>query len=183
MRTVNVELTGISPLLQHRFAIDEGGAAKAPTKKNKEQREDVVEQSLYRLPDGTIYQPSIHILSSMKKAGAKFQIPGQGKLTYKNLIGSGAVMINPDAIPHKNQAFEVDVRAVVVPSTRGRVVRRRPMLNSWRLCFEIEFDDTEISADDINEILTYAGKRVGIGDFRPEKGGSFGRFMISSFKE
>ena len=183
MKIIECEVTGISPLLQHRFAIDETGAAKGPKQKNKEQQEDLVEQSLYRLPDGTIYQPSIHILSSMKRAGVKFQIPGQGKLTYKNLIGSGAVMINPDAIPHKIQAFEVDVRAVVMPSTRGRVARKRPVLNTWRLCFEIEYDDTEISADDIHEILAYAGKRVGIGDFRPEKGGSFGRFMISGFKE
>lgn len=182
MKNIEVEITGISPLLQHRFPMDENGDA-GPTRKNKAQQTDDVENSLYRLSDGTIYQPAIHIISAMKKAGAKFQIPGQGKLTFKNLIGSGAVMINPDAIPHKNQAYGIDARPVVVPSTKGRVVRKRPVFNTWRLCFEIEYDASEISAKDIMEILDYAGRRVGIGDFRPEKGGSFGRFMISGFKE
>ena len=41
-----------------------------------------------------IFQPALHVLTAMKKAGTKFQIPGQGKLTYKNLIGSGIVMIS-----------------------------------------------------------------------------------------
>ncbi len=119
----------------------------------------------------------------MKKAGAKYQIPGQGKLTYKNLIGSGAVLVTPDAIPHRNQQFEVDVRPVVVPSTRGRVARRRPVFKNWSLKFNIEYDEDELSASTIKEILDYAGTRVGIGDFRPEKGGPFGRFMVTSFKE
>jgi len=135
------------------------------------------------LPDGTIYQPSVHFISTMKKAGAKYQIPGQGKLTYKNLIGSGAVLVTPDAIPHRNQQFEVDVRPVVVPSTRGRVARRRPVFKNWSLKFNIEYDEDELSASTIKEILDYAGTRVGIGDFRPEKGGPFGRFMVTSFKE
>lgn len=135
------------------------------------------------MPDGTIYQPSVHFISTMKKAGAKYQIPGQGKLTYKNLIGSGAVLVTPDAIPHRNQQFEVDVRPVVVPSTRGRVARRRPVFKNWSLKFNIEYDEDELSASTIKEILDYAGTRVGIGDFRPEKGGPFGRFMVTSFKE
>lgn len=181
MKLIDVEITGISPILQHRFPMET--AEKKPRQKNKDQQADNVEQSLYRLPDGTIYQPAIHILSSMKKAGSKFQIPGQGKSTYKNLVGSGAVIISPDAIPHKNQSYDIDARPVVNPSTKGRIVRMRPMLTHWMLHFQIEYDETEISCKDINEILSYAGKRIGIGDFRPEKGGSFGRFMISNFKE
>lgn len=182
MKTIDVEIIGISPLIQHRFPLPIDGAPKGPMQKNKSQQTDDVEQSLYRLPTGEIYQPSIHLLSSMKRAGAKFQIPGQGKSTYKNLIGSGAVIITPDAILHQHQEYEIDARPVVVPATKGRVMRKRPMLPKWRLKFQIEYDDAEINANDIREILFYAGKRVGIGDFRPEKGGSFGRFLVSKFK-
>lgn len=178
MEKIQVEITGVSPLLQHRFPVEKPEAKP----KNKKATEDDVEQSLYKLPDGTIYQPAIHLIGALKKAGAKFQIPGQGKLTYKNLVGSGAVTVSPDAIPHIDQAFEVDARAVVVPATRGRVVRRRPCFNAWSLQFEIEYDDDEISAETLKDLLEYAGKRVGIGDFRPEKGGPFGRFMVTEFK-
>ena len=182
MKTIDIEISGISPILQHRFAID-NGEAKGPTKKNKNQQTDDVEQSLYRLQDGKIFQPAIHLLSAMKKAGAKFQIPGQRKQTYKNLIGSGAVIISPSDIVHRYQEYAVHVCSVVVPATKGRIIRRRPMLPKWALSFQLEYDDLEIGEKDIREILDYAGKCVGIGDWRPEKGGSFGRFLVSKFKE
>lgn len=181
MKVVEVEISGISPLLQHRYPLED--SEQESKAKNKKQNEDDIEKSLYRLPDGTIYQPSTHFISSMKKAGAKFQISGQGKTTYKNIIGSGAIIISPDAIPHENQQFEIDVRRVVVPSTKGGVARKRPCFKTWSLKFEIEYDDDEISAAMIQEILEYAGRRVGIGDFRPEKGGPFGRFAVAKFKE
>lgn len=181
MKNIEVEVTGISPLLQHRFPMED--SEQQSTAKNRKQKEDDVEKSLYKQQDGTIYQPCVHFISSMKKAGAKYQIPGQGKTTYKNLIGCGAVLISPESIPHKNQNYEIDVRPVVVPATKGRVVRKRPIFKTWSLCFNIEYDEDEIAASTIKEILEYAGSRVGIGDFRPEKGGPFGRFMVSKFKQ
>lgn len=181
MKNIEVEVTGISPLLQHRFPIED--SEQQTTAKNRKQKEEDVEKSLYRTPDGTIYQPCVHFISCLKKAGAKFQIPGQGKATYKNLIGSGAVLISPESIPHKNQNYEIDVRPVVVPATKGRVVRKRPIFKNWSLRFNVEFDADEISPSTIKEILEYAGRRVGIGDFRPEKGGPFGRFMVTEFKQ
>lgn len=181
MKRIKIEVTGISPLLQHRFPVDDT----EPTAKikNKAANSGDVESCLYRLPDGTIYQPGIHFIACMKKAGAKFKIPGQGKATYKNLIGSGAVLIDPEAIPHKNQAWEIDARAIVNPSTKGRNIRKRPCFKNWVLTFHLEYDEDEISCSDIKAILDYAGRRVGIGDFRPEKGGPFGRFLVSEFKE
>ncbi len=181
MKTIKIEITGISPLLQHRFPI--GEAEPTAKIKNKTANADDVEGCLYRLPDGTIYQPAIHIISSMKKAGAKFKIPGQGKATYKNLIGSGAILIDPEAIPHKNQNWEVDARPIVNPSTKGRNIRKRPCFMNWVLSFVLEYDEDEISPADVKTILDYAGRRVGIGDFRPERGGPFGRFLVSGFKE
>lgn len=181
MKNIEVEITGISPLLQHRYPLEDSeNRVKA---KNKNQTEDDVEKALYRLADGTIYQPAIHFISSMKRAGAKYQIPGQGKATYRTLIGSGTVLITPEAIPHRQQKYEIDVRPVVNPSTKGRVVRKRPCFSNWSLRFTLEYDDLELSAAMIKELLEYAGRRIGIGDFRPEKGGPFGRFMVTAFKE
>ncbi len=179
MEKIQVEITGISPLLQHRFPVEGQQEAK---KKNKKQTRDDVEKALYRLDDGTIYQPALHLIGALKVAGAKFQIPGRGKLTYKNMMGSGVVVITPDAIPHENQDYDVDARPVVISSTRGRVVRMRPMFNDWKLRFEMEYDEEEVDVATLKELLDYAGLRVGIGDFRPAKGGPFGRFMVTKFE-
>jgi len=177
---VNVKITGISPLLMHRFS-EEGLEPKKSTRKSTKQTTDDVHSYLYQDKKcGTIYQPSTHIIATLKKGGARFQIPGQGKLTYKNMMGSGVVICIPDEIPHLYPEWEVDTRSVVIG--RARVMRSRPVFKKWALEFELEIDEMEVPNDVVKEILEYSGKRVGIGDFRPEKGGSFGRFEVSKWK-
>jgi len=178
MNKLKIKIEGISPLLMHRFPLgDKDEKSKA---KNLKQTQDDVESYLYKDGEGNLAQPSTHLIGSLKKAGAKFQIPGQGKLTFKNLMGSGAVIIDPDMIPHKHQKWEIDRRPVVV--NRSRIVRSRPLLKKWELSFIMEYDKDEVSKEVIKELLDYAGRRVGIGDFRPEKGGSFGRFIVTKFE-
>ncbi len=177
MKKLSVKIEGTSPLLQHRFdVVDVDLKSK---KKNLKKNEDLVEEYLY-MNDGKVCQPAEHIIAALKKAGAKFQIPGQGKLTYKNLVGSGVIIIDPYMIEHENQNWISDRRPVVVQ--RARIIRTRPKLEKWALSFQIEYDDEEISKEVINELLVFAGKRVGIGDYRPEKGGPFGRFIVTMFK-
>lgn len=178
MEKLNVRIEGTSPLLMHRFPMGEEDAKSKA--KNQKKNEDDVESYLYVDEEGKLVQPSIHIISTLKKAGAKYQIPGQGKLTYKNIMGSGAVIIEPDMIPHEIQEWKIDRRPVVVQ--RARIVRQRPVLNSWALSFRVEYDEDEIPKAVLKELLDYAGRRVGIGDFRPERGGSFGRFIVTKFE-
>jgi len=178
MDKISVRIEGISPLLMHRFPVD--GNEKKSKVKNQTKTRDDVESYLYKDDDDKLVQPSTHLIGAMKKAGAKFQIPGQGKTTYKNVMGSGAVLIDPDMIPHELQHWDVDVRSCVVQ--RARIIRSRPVLKKWALSFEIEFDDDEIPLQVLQEIIEYAGRRVGIGDYRPEKGGPFGRFRITKFE-
>jgi len=179
MKKVFVRIEGISPLLMHRF---NGDVENIPKSKKKDQRQtrDEVEEYLYKDENGKIVQPADHIIGALKKAGAKFQIPGQGKTTYKLLMGSGAVVISPDMIEHEIQDWVIDRRPVIV--NRGRIIRERPKLPKWALNFEMIYDDNEIPGHVLKEILEYAGMRVGIGDYRPSCGGPFGRFMVTNFE-
>jgi hypothetical protein len=40
-----------------------------------------------------------------------------------------------------------------------------------------------LDLDDAHMLLNEAGQTVGIGDFRPEKRGPFGTFLVISFQE
>lgn len=178
MEKVSVRIIGTSPLLQHRYPLEtSSNKSKA---KNTKQNEDDVKKALYMSDDGTIYEPSTHILGSLQQAGAKFQIQGQGKATFKKIVGSGAVLVSPDAIPHDIQEYEVDIRPVVIK--RARIPRSRPMFRNWALSFHLEYDEEEIPKHVLKELLDYAGRRVGIGDFRPSCGGPFGKFMVTKFE-
>jgi len=162
MENITVRIEGISPLLMHKFPMtDEDAKSKA---RDQKKNQDNVESYLYLNDKGKL---------------AKYQIVGQGKMTYKNLMGSGAVIIDPDMILHEKQDWEIDRRPVVIQ--RARIVRERPMLKEWALEFTIEYDEDEIHKGTLKEIMDYAGRRVGIGDFRPSNGGPFGRFIVTKF--
>jgi len=180
MYEINVEIKGASPLLMHRFG--EETADKPTTKRTgRPDYSKQAEKALYLLDDGkTIYTPSSHIEGTLREAGKQFKITGKGKSNFSKLMGS-SVNVTPDAIPHKIQAWKVDARPVVIQ--RSRIMRYRPRFDEWKLAFRIEVMDDDIPFDVVNQILTHAGTYVGIGDFRPDKKGKFGRFTVTRFEQ
>lgn len=176
MKSVSIEVTGIAPLLQHRFATEEHGANKSKSKKKVYDPKEEAEKCLYKNTKGEIYQPAEHIYQSMVKAAVDFKF--EGKKTYKDVITSG-IVISPEEIPLITESpYEIDARGAVVQ--RARIVRWRPRFNKWKLQFSIDIlDDENISVPVLKEILEKAGATKGIGDYRPR----FGRFMVTQFKE
>lgn len=171
MKELNVEITGISPLLQHRFVEEKSEASKRKQKVYVD--EDELEKALYKNQEGKIIQPAIHIKSAMVKSASNFKF--EGKKTYKDII-KAEVIIDPLEIVHLNQAYEMDKRGVVIQ--RARVMRVRPKFNDWKLQFKILFNEDRLTPKILKEIIEDAGKTVGIGDNRPE----YGRFKITKFE-
>lgn len=189
MYTVSTCIEGIAPLMQHRFPVPEletiskGGNRSTGAKDYTQEWREY----LYADSDGQIYQPASHIEGALIKAAASFKIAGKRGKTYKDLFQAN-VFIDPERIPHKgytvpevldtdgDKGLYLDVRPVVVQ--RARVVRIRPCFKpGWKLEFEIQVIDDEIQPGLLQDVLTLAGKAVGIGDYRPR----FGRFNVVRF--
>lgn len=175
MKQIDVEITGIAPLLQNRFPVEEHGHNISKATKKVYVPEDEAKKCLY-IRDGKIYQPAEHIYQCMVRAATDFKF--SGKKTFKDVITSG-IIIEPEEIPLiTNKTYEIDIRPVVIQ--RARVLKWRPKFNQWKLKFKLTIlDDTNISPANIKEILEKAGATKGIGDYRPR----FGRFMVTEFKE
>lgn len=62
---------------------------------------------------------------------------------------------------------------------RRRTVRVRPIFREWSLVASIGFDTAIISQRTLLEVAERAGQYIGIGNRRPNLGGSFGRFSVS----
>lgn len=180
MKTYNVTITGISPLLMNRPS-----ALIGDNLKDKKQTELTPEENaklkLYEI-EGKLYQPETHIKGALVEAGKDQKVVGKGKSTYSKIVGY-AVEVNPFEIVHKKQKWEVYSVLAVNPSTRGRNLLHRPMLKEWELDFEVTFDDDQIPPSVLKEILERSGKFVGIGDWRPSKKGRFGKYQVTSWKE
>jgi len=69
-----------------------------------------------------------------------------------------------------------DSRSVVVG--KSRIMRTRPRFDSWTLEVRLHYDIKVINREDLLNILSNGGRLVGLGDYRLEKGGDFGRFSV-----
>jgi hypothetical protein len=77
--------------------------------------------------------------------------------------------------------YQIDVRPAVIQGKR--VMRARPRFDKWMLRVAFELDDTATGSmkrlgDALLTVLRMAGQTIGIGDYRPQKGGMFGLFTV-----
>lgn len=179
MKTYKVTIQGITPLLMHRPSALIGDISKERKQKETTPKENA-EASLYINDAGKLYQPSTHMLGALVEAGKSQQVVGKMKATYSKIIGY-AVQIEPFEVEHKKQKWEVFSCLAVI--NRGRVLIHRPILKEWELDFEVIFDEEQIPASILKEVFDRAGKFAGIGDWRPQKKGRFGKFQVIEFKE
>jgi len=178
---LHVEITGITPLLMNRFNIDE---QQSKVKEKNLTPREYAKKVCYEDEDGNLYYPTTNIYACIIEAG-KFHKDGKVKVTTarSSLIPAG-LMIDGETIYFKEpKTWEVDSRAVVVPSTGGRIVCHRPRLDTWVLEFVLTLDTKMFSPKFIRTLIDDAGSKVGLGDFRPARKGIFGRFVVTNWRE
>jgi len=176
---IKVQIEGTTPILFNRFrdvAIE--GKSK---KRTGAMVESDIEDKLYFDEKGKVQLPSVYLKNCLTEASKQFKIVGKGKSTYSKIVGS-TVDIEPFMIDFISDKYEVFRISAVNPSTKGRMMTERPQFKKWSAEFEVVLNDSAVPIEVINEILEHAGKYVGIGDWRPQKKGMFGKFMIASFK-
>lgn len=170
IKTVACTIKGVSPLLMHAYPMV---PIEALEKKPPEEQAEI---AAYRDPDTkNLYIPGIAIQRAFV-SGATFS-KGKGRATLQKPVAA-CVLIIPERCSLGVRDFVIDARPVVIPATKGRVVRYRPRLEAWTAEFEIEFDDTLLKESELRRVVDDTGSRVGLLDFRPEKKGPFGRFIV-----
>lgn len=66
---------------------------------------------------------------------------------------------------------------------RQRILRTRAMFEPpWGCRFTLDCDDELVDQQQLEAWLDIAGRRIGLGDWRPEKSGDYGRFETVSVK-
>lgn len=172
-KKVGVSIKGISALLMHRYPLVPIEALE------KKPVEEQAELAAYRTPDSQLYVPGIAIQRALVQ-GATFS-KGKGRGSLQKIV-CACVMIDPEYCIITPQAYQVDSRPVVIPVTKGRILRHRPRLDAWAVSFTAEYDDTLLTEEQLRRVFDDTGSRVGLLDFRPEKKGPFGRFMVTGWE-
>lgn len=133
----------------------------------------------------TVVLPA-HGIHQAIAAAAKYskrQIPGQGKATWTKKFEAGITLLENPALnidPFSVGVVTISANADGIRGSGKRVPRRFPLIPEWRATFDVYILDPIITEQVFREMLEIAGMFIGIGRFRPEKGGTNGRFKIAS---
>lgn len=179
IQTVTFMLVGDSPLIVHAWSekakkqmLDKQMKKAAKAKEAKDPDADY-EACFYRTPTGAYGFPAIGLKAAMVSA-ARF-------VDAKMTVLRGAVHIDAEMI---EIVGEPQMREDMVRVGMGTAdIRYRPEFPTWRSAVAIKFNASVISAEQIANLLNNAGFGVGIGEWRPEKNGSYGRFHVASSEE
>lgn len=182
MKTIQVELKGISPLIMHSCrSMNPLDPLKielqALTDKRKKTEEDLrrisdIEWELSLYWDDTIglYIPAENLEATVRD-GAKNAKKGKHIERGFNCLEMMVPLNIGEKVTKEQMRNDYrfrDVRPMVV--NRGRVMRTRGRFNMWRCDFTASYDESILNFGDIVDALEYAGKYVGLCDSRPRYG-------------
>lgn len=170
---IKFEIQGMSDILMHKFITENTNGLT-----EQEQAEKVA----YRNENNELYAPNTWIYRSMVEGG-KQVTPYFGKRMTMSKLVAGGVTVIPSQLSFGVKDYIIDKRPVVIPSTRGRIVRCRPKIFNWKLSGEILVIDERLCKPEgiknLRETFDVAGAFIGIGDGRSE---GHGRFTVTKFE-
>lgn len=173
MRKIELTAKGVTPLLMHAFPLV---AIEAFEKKSPEEQ---AAYTAYRNGNGELYIPDVAFQRGLVSAGSYSKGKGRGNLSR---VVAACVFVSPPHLVITPQKYVIDTRPVVVPATKGRVRRHRPRFDSWEFSATVEWDENLITEAQLRRVVDDCGSRVGLLDFRPEKRGPFGRFIVTRWQ-
>lgn len=191
MRKFNVKVKGVTPYMQHRMddATLQEWEKRRGTIIERDGLNDEPERKAafhaYINANGNYFIPAEHFKQSFIKGGAfvKSKV-GNSKKSMKNIV-AGMWRIAEQELP-LNKFDEVDTRSAVNKNVKARIIVHRPKWNEWMAEFTLLIDDdvkNGVTLDIIQSIIGYSGRYLGVGSYRPEHTGEFGRFEVESINE
>ena len=180
--TKTFKITGISPLLMNNPASMRP-APKGAVKKTIPTPEAEAAMKVYAEKNGQakphLYMPSIAFRSSLIRACIGKRI---GKVGAKTLVSAGVFIVEEKCFlvqpGTKKPITEYEILTVRAVVQRQGVLRSRPKINEWETRIVFEIDDDFVTPDQVLELFCLAGKLAGAGDWRPEKQGMYGRYVV-----
>lgn len=138
-------------------------------------------------PEGKVFIPPMAFKMALDRAAQmlSIQIPGKGKKTFTTFFLSGVLVVDPVILPITKEEVAMDRIYANSDGKRGsgkRVWRNFPKIEEWEADVPFQVIADEIAEDVFEQHLQQAGAFVGIGRFRPQNGGFYGRFRVEKIK-
>lgn len=191
MGQIVFELTGETALLQHNERMadplsEHAQRLKALTGKRKKTLADHEEIGLVEW-EGSLYHDE-KIGPYIPATWIDAMMRDSGKLNKLGTAVTRGVRCIEDMLPLQYEGprkmsamWKAGLRdRRTVGNQASRVVRTRPRFPAgWTLRFSVDYQDDVVNAQEVIDIVTKAGRLIGLGDYRPR----FGRFAARVVKD
>lgn len=179
IQTLSLMLIGDSPLIVHAWSekakqqmLDKQMKKATKAKEAKDPEADY-EACFYRTETGGHGFPAIGVKAAMVSA-CRF-------VEMKMTEARGAFHIDCEMLSVIGDPRPREDMVRVGMGTAD--IRYRPEFVDWRIPVDIKFNAGVISPEQIANLLNTAGFAIGIGEWRPERNGSYGRFHVGGEAE
>jgi len=177
VRQLQVTLVGDSPLICHRWdekakkEMLDKQMKKAKAARSAKDPEANYQASLYPHPEGGYGFPCVAF-----KAAAVGACRFSDGMKMTEARGAFHIVGELARIAGQPSMREDMVRVGMGSAD----IRHRGEFKSWRVTLLIAYNAAAISPEQIINLLNIAGFGVGVGEWRPEKDGSYGRFHVAT---
>jgi hypothetical protein len=180
---MRVPIKGLSPLLCNKFSDRQKDKIEAKQQKEssvacgreKRNPDQEFKDSLYKMEDGRYGFPA----SGFKKAMVSAAGFTGGQLKKTTMRGAFHIVGDMAAIKGSPRQHTSTVRL----KNGAADMRYRAIFDEWETELDVLYNESVISKEQIIQLIHLAGFSVGVGDWRPERSGSFGMFDVKQGKE
>lgn len=189
VRTIQVSIRGLTPLISHQFdqkarkMIRDKKLGQKVKQRQVADPEAEFDAGTYVLSDGSWGVPATALKNAI--AGAAHKDLGLPKTVLRKGLFIVADDTPAGGIPLvRLNAPERIMREDTVRVGMGSTdLRWRPEFPKWEIDLRIKYDEEWLQPETIIGLLQRAGFGVGIGEWRPERDGDFGRFEVITTTE
>lgn len=180
-RRMRFSVVGTSPLIMHKWSekalvqMREKGAGRKTKARDNRDPEGEARAATYTTDDGQVG------INGMAFKNALITAAHKDIGIEKTLVRKALFLVVNDS----NRVIPIEASDPVIREDCVRVgagsadLRYRPEFAKWSFNVELEVDGDLLTAEDILTLVDRAGFGVGIGEWRPEKNGEYGRFEVN----
>lgn len=177
LKKAKVKIKGTRPLLWNAFTEEALSLERKPTEGKAGNNPSEWKQTVLIDPDGKLYIKPTYVFGCLKE-GALYTKVGRGtiqrKLTATLLVLDNIIYIENRFLPIEKDLTRdptkpvyLDVSSVRNPNTKGRNLRYRIAASAgWEASYNIQWDSSIVSENQIREVVKDSGILVGLGDGR-----------------
>jgi len=134
--------------------------------------------------EGKVYIPRMAFTKSLQAAASRegMKIPGKGNATWTKYFASGIMVTNDLVLDMKREDFEeywLFVPSDGKPGSGTRVWKCFPVVQEWEGIVQYQILDATITREVFKQHLHVAGNFIGVGSFRPQNRGWFGKYRAT----